>query len=517
MVCGAQTIGDYRSTTSGNWASSATWQSYNGTTWVAASSYPGQSAGNYAVTIQSGNTVTIPNTGITTQHIGTIYIHGTLSLQGDNSGVLFTLNTDKLIVTPNLTPKATIYFDKKVTLKLLTDAVLKVWDGGLSWDNCNNVKEIQIGAVRYANCNGAPGSIFTFSELMDGGGTLDAISTIPPMSCQATAIQLFGDYQGAIGTAVNYQWNSSGPAQLTFLPSSTSQNPTVTPTLAGSYQIQLTVSTNKGGIIYSNTERTTLVIAPTSTTINAAICQGDSYSFDGKTYNTAGTYASDLHKSILTGCDSTAYLVLSVIANSNTIIRDTICEGETYVYNGVSYQTEGDYPVATSAGCTNTILSLKVKKASQASLTDSICSGNSYSFHGSTYTSAGTYTAHLTNAVGCDSIVTLNLIVKPLPTVTNASLVQTVCSGTSTTLVNLTSDVASTTFEWTATADSGITGFTTNGINTIPAQVLTNSNSATAGTVTYVITPKANGCTGPPVNYVVTVTPKPITSSIYHQ
>jgi len=46
-------------------------------------------------------------------------------------------------------------------------------------------------------------------------------------------------------------------------------------------------------------------------------------------------------------------------------------------------------------------------------MTDSICIGNTYTFNGQSYTSSGTYTATLTNAVGCDSVVTLHLFVTP--------------------------------------------------------------------------------------------------------
>ena len=140
-----------------------------------------------------------------------------------------------------------------------------------------------------------------------------------------------------------------------------------------------------------------------------------------------------------------------------------------------------------------------------------------YYWNGINYPVPGTYSTHLPSTIGCDSVATLILAVNPIPTITNTPVAQTICSGTSTLLVNLTSDVPSTTFEWTASTDAAITGFTTNGINTIPAQTLYNPSNSTAGTVTYIITPKANGCTGTVVNYVVTVNPDPVKSTIYHK
>lgn len=48
---------DYRSKTSGNWNSAATWERYNGTTWVNAALAP--SSANNIITIQNGHTVTL--------------------------------------------------------------------------------------------------------------------------------------------------------------------------------------------------------------------------------------------------------------------------------------------------------------------------------------------------------------------------------------------------------------------------------------------------------------------------
>ncbi len=52
----AQTTGDYRSIASGNWSAIATWQRFNGTTWVAATTAP---AGTGVITVQSADSVSI--------------------------------------------------------------------------------------------------------------------------------------------------------------------------------------------------------------------------------------------------------------------------------------------------------------------------------------------------------------------------------------------------------------------------------------------------------------------------
>jgi len=127
------------------------------------------------------------------------------------------------------------------------------------------------------------------------------------------------------------------------------------------------------------------------------------------------------------------------------------------------------------------------------------------------YTTAGNHTVSLTvtNECGVSTTATETFLVSVSPTITNATLSQTICSGTATSLVTLTSDTAGTSFSWTATATAGITGFTPSGTtNTIPIQTLTTT-SATPGTVTYTITPSVGSCIGAIVNYAITVNPAP--------
>jgi uncharacterized protein (TIGR02145 family) len=97
--------------------------------------------------------------------------------------------------------------------------------------------------------------------------------------------------------------------------------------------------------------------------------------------------------------------------------------------------------------------------------------------------------------------------VDPRPTVTNNITSFQICSATSTN-IPLVSDVAGTTFAWTASGSSGnVTGFS-NSSGPVISQTLTNSGF-NLETVTYTVTPTANGCTGNPLVFTVTVFPVP--------
>lgn len=130
------------------------------------------------------------------------------------------------------------------------------------------------------------------------------------------------------------------------------------------------------------------------------------------------------------------------------------------------------------------------------------------------YSTAGTYTASLvvSNECGASAMVFKSFTINDTPLLTNTPLSQTICSGTPTTLVNLTSNPAGATFTWTATATAGITGFLSSGTSTIPVRTISTTN-ASSGTVTYKITPSLNGCPGAVTNYVITVNPAPAITS----
>ncbi len=55
----AQTAGDFRSATTGNWTTTSTWETFDGVSWVAASRYPGQPPIAELTTIKSGHVVTL--------------------------------------------------------------------------------------------------------------------------------------------------------------------------------------------------------------------------------------------------------------------------------------------------------------------------------------------------------------------------------------------------------------------------------------------------------------------------
>lgn len=115
---------------------------------------------------------------------------------------------------------------------------------------------------------------------------------------------------------------------------------------------------------------------PSSSTVNAAICPGSTYTFKGQNLNSPGIYKDTLNN--MAGCDSIVTLTLTMKNSSNDTFSATICKTDSFTFNNTKY------------GAT------------------------------------GYYKATFTNVNGCDSVRTLNLSVinKPQPVIvrTGASL-----------------------------------------------------------------------------------------------
>ena len=173
----------------------------------------------------------------------------------------------------------------------------------------------------------------------------------------------------------------------------------------------------------------TLSVNPVATTpLSATICSNETYDFHGRDLTQAGTYSDTLQT--INGCDSVIVLTLSVNHVYHDTINVEICEGSVYPENGFNVNEAGTYTqtLQTINGCDSIItLNLTVNSALTSIIDAEICEGTTYSENGFEHSEAGTYTQTLQTSNGCDSIVTLNLSMKPNSMTTFTA---TVCEGT---------------------------------------------------------------------------------------
>ena len=161
-------------------------------------------------------------------------------------------------------------------------------------------------------------------------------------------------------------------------------------------------------------------------TITDTICLGDIYNKNGFNFTptTAGLISVTENHTTTKGCDSVINLELTVFMSYLEVIEDTICIGERYTDSNfdtipasIGAFTQSKY-FTTLDGCDSIItLNLLVCQLYSDTITDTICANSYYYEHGfdTIPTQAGiiTYSQYLTSKFGCDSIITLQLTVFP--------------------------------------------------------------------------------------------------------
>jgi len=196
-------------------------------------------------------------------------------------------------------------------------------------------------------------------------------------------------------------------------------------TTTGVYRDTLRNIYNCDSIIVTN-----LTINPVKrVTLTPVICNGTSFQVGDKIYTQTGTYRDTLESSLF--CDSIITTQLTVLNAFNTVNRQSICEGASYVFNGNTYYQPGTYldTLISTQGCDSIIRTvLTVIPTSIRAISRQICQGQSITVGPHIYTSSGTYTDTLTSSAGCDSIVTLTLtVISPVFTTINPEI----CEGQS--------------------------------------------------------------------------------------
>src|SRR5688572_20147994 len=132
--------------------------------------------------------------------------------------------------------------------------------------------------------------------------------------------------------------------------------------------------------------------------------------------NSAGTATATLLSA--TGCDSLVTLTLVVNQNVTGTETITICQNELpSIWNGQTINAAGTATatLVSAAGCDSVVtLTLVVNPNVTGTETITICQNElPYTWNGQTMNAAGTATATLVSATGCDSLVTLTLVVNP--------------------------------------------------------------------------------------------------------
>lgn len=140
--------------------------------------------------------------------------------------------------------------------------------------------------------------------------------------------------------------------------------------------------------------------ANTSSSETVSVC--DSYSWNGNTYTSSGTYTYNTTNAA--GCDSVASLVLTITPSTSNTSSASACDSYTWSVNGQTYTSSGSY--TSVAGCNTEILNLTITASTYNATPVSACDSYTWAVNNQTYSTSGAYTL----TTGCHNEI-LNLTI----------------------------------------------------------------------------------------------------------
>ena len=153
------------------------------------------------------------------------------------------------------------------------------------------------------------------------------------------------------------------------------------------------------------------------TQINQTICQGETFEFNNQSLSNTGVFRDTLPAA--NSCDGFIVLNLTVLDTFQTQIIQTICQGETFEFNNQSLSNAGVFrdtlPAANSCD-SFIVLNLTVLDTFQTQINQTICQGETFEFNNQSLSNAGVFRDTLQANNGCDSIIQLSLTVNPVTT-----------------------------------------------------------------------------------------------------
>ena len=396
--------------------------------------------------------------------------------------------------------------------------------------------------------NGCSNSTQSVTVVVNPTPTLSSTLT-PAAICSNTAFT----YTPTSATAgATFTWTRAAVGGIS--------NPAVTTNQSSNpNEVLINTSTNPLNVVYSfitttngcsnSNQNVTVTVNPTptlsSTLTPAAICSNTAFTYTPTSATTEATFTWT--RAAVAGISNPA-VTTNQSSNPNEVLINTTANPVNMVYTYI----------ISANGCTNTqSVTLTVNprpSITPSPITTSICSGQTFSVipangtngivpTGTTYTwtvvsnsnvggetSQGTaqtsISQSLTNTTtsiqtavytvtpssgGCTGpTFEVRINVNPTPTVVDPANQPPICSGSTSTAVNFTGNaVSGVVYNWTNNNTSiGLAAF---GTGNIPSFTAINTGS-TVQTATITVTPVANGCSGTPQTFTITVNPTPVVS-----
>ena len=303
--------GAFRTAQSGNWNSTSTWQTNNGTSWVAATSPPTSASG--VITIQSGHTVTV-TANVTNDQV-VVLSGGQITV---NSGVTLTIANG---TGTDLDIFGTVNVLGTMTINASGDVVVE--SGGV----LANAGTITTTGTLTFESGGTYQHNFTTTA-----GTIPTATWNPGSTCQVLGYTTDTTAPSGLGQPFqNLTWNCPSQTGGITLTGFTNANGTFSLSSSGSGSVTLAANA---------------VIGTTANISSGATLNCGTYVISGAAFNLAS--------GATLGVGSTAGITASGATGNIQTTARSFDPGANYIYNGTSAQVTGSGLPGTVNGLTVT-------------------------------------------------------------------------------------------------------------------------------------------------------------------
>ncbi|HLP50638.1 MAG TPA: immunoglobulin domain-containing protein [Chitinophagales bacterium] len=362
-----------------------------------------------------------------------------------------------------------------------------------------------------------PSATTTYTVTVTGAGNCSATAS---QAVSVIAVNASINGPTAICAGLSATLTATGGTTYNWSNNETTAAITVTPSAATTYTVTATLS----GCTATASQTISVQSGPTaSITGSTTVCAGESVTLTangGNTYswsNNLGTNAAvtvspsatstyTVTASLGANCSASASHTVEVLQPSASTFSQTICNGESFTFDGNSITASGVYTrtIANAVGCDSVItLNLTVLAPVATTISQTICAGDSYDFNGDILTQAGTYYDTLTSVQSCDSVVTLELALGQATSITTQPVASTtVCSGLGFSL-DVTADGSNLVYEWIK--DNAVIVS-----SAVSAYAVGNTVLADAGTYKVAVTGTCGADTSAEAVVVINATPEPV-------
>ena len=241
--------------------------------------------------------------------------------------------------------------------------------------------------------------------------------------CEGGDLTMFAEVNNVIpGDMLSYQWHEIMNGHDILIENANSAIYTTDDLQSGSlYEYYVVVNSNLSGCTATSSAHEVNVNALSHTNLYETTCEY--YTWNDTIYSESGEYIQTYTNAV--GCDSVVTLHLTVNHTTYGNTTATACDSfDWYEHTGITQSCENlTHTFINAAGCDSIVtLHLTVNQTTYGDTAAIVC--DSFDWYGMHLAQSGDYYYTLTNVAGCDSVVTLHLTVNQ-PTI--GTDVQTAC------------------------------------------------------------------------------------------